>query len=124
MIEDPNLSELWKTKDKIAAQFSTVKEFAEAVHHLAATRPMPPAGPTRKMIEGFPRGQSVADDDEIMLELRAIRAKMLADHGGDIKKLFASFRTEPEKPAPQKTSRKKISSFRSAKSIKHHRKET
>jgi len=96
MYDDP-LSELWQIKEKLSTRFSTARELAAEADRIAKEAPLPPPGKTRKMIADFPRGQSVADDDEIMRELRQTRAKLLEESGGDLGKLLE--RADHEAPS-------------------------
>jgi hypothetical protein len=97
---DP-LSELWQIKEKISVQFSTARELVAEADRIAKEEPLPPPGRTRKMIADFPRGQSVADDDEITRELRQVREKLLEEAGGDLGKLSErADREGPLVPAP------------------------
>ena len=119
MMDDELLTELFQIKEELAVKYGSAYELTAAAHKYAQEHPLPPAGSHRKMIDGFPRGQSVGDDDEMMKELREIREKMWADAGGDMTKFLASCRQpalakRPQRPKAIKKPRKP-GSFRTPK---------
>ena len=83
MMASPLMSEIYRMKDELAGRFKTIYDLAEAARRLGMSDPLPPPGRSRKMIEGFPRGQSVCDDDETMREMHQIKEKLSLE---DLKK--------------------------------------
>jgi hypothetical protein len=61
MCKDPALEELWRIKEKMAAKYGNAHKLGAAVRRYVKRHPFPPPGPHRKMIPGFPCGQSVAN---------------------------------------------------------------
>lgn len=109
MIEDEVVRELRRVKDEIAEQYdSNVYKIATAARRFAKSHPLPAAGKKRKSIKGHPLGHSVAEDDEVMRELRQTRSQMLAEHGNDPRQLLESFQRKPGTSTVQ-SSRKKRS---------------
>ncbi len=84
MKDDPTLAELWRIKEEISTQFASARQVTAVVNKFAKTSPLPPAGKARKMIEGFPRDQSVADEDEIMMELQAVKEAIADEYAHDV----------------------------------------
>ena len=62
-LDDP-LAELWLVKEELSSRFATARELVAEADRIAREEPLPPAGKSRKLIEGFPLGLSVADNDE------------------------------------------------------------
>jgi hypothetical protein len=109
MIVDQMMSEIYLVKEKLSEQFRSVHDLAEAARKLTKSAPLPLPGPSRKMIDGFPRGQSVADDDEILRDLREVKEKLSLE----------SLNQHPHKPSKSKRGSKPR--FRTAKSELKHR---
>jgi hypothetical protein len=114
MIQDDPLVDLWETKEKLSLQFASARKLVAEADRIAREEPLPPAGKSRKMIEGFPCGQSVADDDEVMMELHRVKEKLAAEYLGG-KRSFAAPDAAGNPKKPSSTRRKKTAPFRSLK---------
>ena len=115
MPDDEVMDELYRIKEELSLKYKSAHDLGAAVHQYCVEHPLRPAGPHRKMIDGFPRGQSVADEDEIMRELYQAKEQIAAKFGNDIHKMAEAYRASDRKqkatgPKPQK--RKPSAPFR------------
>ena len=120
MIEDEALEELWWIKETISRRHDSIHEIAVEARRIARAEPLPVPGKQRKMIEGFPRGQSVGDTDPIMEELYKAKEALAKRFDYDIHRLAEYLRREGSKSnrTPVRKPVKKrpqASSFRSTK---------
>ncbi|HUO09786.1 MAG TPA: hypothetical protein VM008_15890 [Phycisphaerae bacterium] len=98
MITSPLMAEIYRVKDELGERFKTVRDLAEAVRKLEISDPLPPPGRTRKLIEGFPRGQSIADEGELMREIYDAKEKASLECLKQNKRLAPRCKRTPSKP--------------------------
>lgn len=123
MVEhDPALEELWLIKEQIAERFGSVRKITAEARRIAKAEPLAKPGKQRKLIPDFPRGQSVADPDPILEELRQVKDDLAKQFDNDLQKLLEhADREAPKllakyrKPTKGKSLRPKAA-FRSSKS--------
>lgn len=126
---DP-LEELWAIKERLSEQFPTAGALAAEAARIAREEPLPAPGKNRKLIPGFPRGQSVADADPIMEEVYRIKEQLAREFGYDVHRVAEHLRAretalDTRHPAVGKPKQRKPSRhFRSTKPQSKHPRDT
>jgi hypothetical protein len=114
--DDEALDELWRVKESLAARFGSLHELAKEARRVAKAEPLPAPGKHRKLLEGFPPGQSVGDSDPILDEVWQAKEAFAKRFGYDLHRLAEFFRREDRATAsrPRKGPLKTVK-FRTAK---------